>query len=74
MVTPQLDIDAGAVQDPSGNLISAIADQSITIHDTIKPTVSSAAFYTGNGTFVVTFSEPLNVVRGGVEGFAERYV
>ena len=30
MVMPQLDIEQGAVQDPSGNLISAVSDQNIT--------------------------------------------
>ena len=61
MITPQLDIDAGAVQDSSGNPISDISDQTITINDTTKPTLSSASYATGTGTLTITFSEPLNI-------------
>ena len=59
MATPQLDITAGAVADPSGNGISAAPDQGITVIDGIPPTVSSAAYNTGTGILNVTFSEPL---------------
>ena len=60
MATPQLDIEQGAVRDQSGNLISAIADQTITVRDTVKPTFISAIYKTGNGELTITFSEPLN--------------
>ncbi len=60
MATPQLDIDAGAVSDSSGNAIAAITDRSVTIHDTTLPTLLSASYYTGNGTLVISFSELLN--------------
>ena len=60
MATPQLDIDAGAVRDTSGNEIAAAADQSVTVNDTILPTFSSATFATGSGVLTVTFSENLN--------------
>ena len=63
LTTPQLDIDAGAVSDTSGNQIAAIADQSITINDTIRPTFSSAAYTTGSGQLAITFSEPLDASK-----------
>ena len=34
MISPQIDIGAGAVRDTSGNIIAAAVDQSITVHDT----------------------------------------
>ena len=60
LTTPQLDIEAGAVSDTSGNQIAAAADQAITVNDTIKPTISSATYYADNGTLAITFSESLN--------------
>ena len=60
LTTPQLDIDAGAVSDTAGNQIAAAADQAITVHDTIKPTFSSASYTTGSGELTIIFSEPLN--------------
>ena len=63
LTTPQLDIDAGAVSDTSGNQIAAAADQTITINDTIRPTFSSAAYTTGSGQLAITFSEPLDSAK-----------
>ena len=60
MATPQLDVDAGAVSDTSGNAVSATSDQTITIQDTIKPTFSSASYKTGSGELKITFSEALD--------------
>ena len=60
MTTPQLDVDAGAVSDTSGNAVSATSDQTITIQDTIKPTFSSASYKTGEATLKITFSEALD--------------
>ena len=60
LTTPQLDIEAGAVSDTSGNQIAAAADQAITVHDTLKPTFSSASYKTGSGELAITFSEPLD--------------
>ena len=60
LTTPQLDIDAGAVSDTSGNQIAAAADQAITVLDTIKPTFSSASYKTGSGELKITFSEQLD--------------
>ena len=59
MVSPELDITADAVADPTGNGISAATDQSITVIDGISPTMSSAAYNTGTGVLNITFSEPL---------------
>ena len=59
MASPQLDIGAGAVADIAGNEILAAPDRSITITDGIPPTVVSAAYNTGTGILVITFSEPL---------------
>ena len=63
MATPQLDIGAGAVSDTAGNQIAAIADQAITINDTIRPTFTSAAYATGSGELTITFSEPLDSAK-----------
>ena len=60
MTTPQLDIDAGAVRDLSNNTISAAADRAVSVTDTTPPEFSAAAYYTGNGTLVVSFTEALN--------------
>ena len=60
MATPQLDVDAGAVSDSAGNAVAAAADQTITVNDTIRPTFSSAAYKTGEGTLKITFSEALD--------------
>ncbi len=60
MAVPQLDIDAGAVSDSAGNAIASVANQTITVRDTIKPTFASAAYKTGSGVLNVTFSEPLD--------------
>ncbi len=58
--TPRLYIDAGAVSDTAGNAIAAATNQTIAIRDTVPPEFSAAAYYTGNGTLTITFSEPLN--------------
>ena len=63
MATPQIDIEAGAVRDTSGNQIAAAADQTITINDTIKPTFSSASYTTGSGELTIIFSEPLDSAK-----------
>ena len=60
MAAPQLDMDAGAVSDTAGNAIAPIANQAVTVQDTIKPTFTSAAYKTGSGVLNVTFSEPLD--------------
>ena len=60
MTTPQLDIDAGAVQDSSNNAIVAATDKSITIQDTTKPTYASSTYLTGNGTIKIVFSETIS--------------
>ena len=63
MTTPQLDIDAGAVRDFSGNQIAAAADQTITVQDTTRPTFTSATYNAGTGMLTVTFSEQLDSSR-----------
>ena len=60
MTAPQLDIDAGAVSDTSGNPIEAAADQPITINDTILPVFDSATYHTLTGILNMTFSEPIS--------------
>ena len=64
MAAPQLDIDAGAVSDISGNRIAAVSDQSITVHDTLLPTLIRATYYTNNGTISILFSETIQSVDG----------
>ncbi|MBI1657309.1 MAG: hypothetical protein IS632_00820, partial [Thaumarchaeota archaeon] len=61
MATPQLDITADAVADPSGNGISAAPDQRINVIDGIPPTLASSYYNTGTGILNMTFSEPLGV-------------
>ena len=60
MTTPQLDIDAGAVSDTSGNQIAAAADQHITVNDTIPPVFDSATYHTRTGILNMTFNEPIS--------------
>ena len=60
MATPQLDIEEGAVADPSGNVIVAVPDKPITVMDGIPPTLTSSHYNTGTGILNITFSEPLN--------------
>ena len=69
MASPELDITADAVADPSNNGISAAPDQSITVIDGIRPTVTSTAYNTGTGILDITFSEPLDptVTYSGIE-------
>ncbi len=59
MATPQLDIDAGAVRDPAGNLIRAAADRPITVLDTLNPEFDHATYYVYNSTLIVAFNEDL---------------
>ena len=69
MASPELDITADAVADPSNNGISAASDQDINIIDGIPPTVTSVAYTTGSGILNITFSEPLGpaVTYSGIE-------
>ena len=60
MATPQLDIEEGAVADPTGNGIAAASDQPVTTTDGIPPTLASSHYNTGTGILNITFSEPLN--------------
>ena len=60
MITPQLDIEEGAVADPTGNGIAAASDQPITVTDITPPTLTSSHYNTGTGILNITFSEPLN--------------
>ena len=57
--TPQLDIDAGAVTDMSGNLIDGVTNQAITEYK--RPTITNTAYYSGNGNLTITFSKNLNI-------------
>ena len=59
MATPQLDIDAGAVRDPAGNLILAAPDRPITVLDTLNPEFDHATYYVYNSTLIVGFNEDL---------------
>ena len=59
MVTPQLDIEAGAVSDTTGNKIAAAPDRPITVTDVTPPTLASSSYNTGTGILNITFSEPL---------------
>ena len=59
MDTPQLDIDAGAVRDPAGNLILADPDRPITVLDTLNPEFDYATYYVYNSTLIVEFNEDL---------------
>ena len=70
LATPQLDIDAGAVSDANSNGIDASADNAITVDDTTKPTFVSATYSTGNGSLVITFSEPI----GGTANLSQLHV
>ena len=56
MVTPQLDIEAGAVADTAGNGIAAAPDQRITI----PPILVSSYYNIDTGILNITFSKPLN--------------
>ena len=58
MTTPQIDIEAGAVRDASGNTISAASDQTITVRR-VSPAITSASYHTANGTLAVAFSADL---------------
>ena len=57
--TPQLDIDAGAVSDESGNLIAAAPDQRIDTDDAIAPSVKSVEYDTNLRLLLITFNEPV---------------
>ena len=70
LATPQLDIDAGAVSDANSNGIDASADNAITVDDTTPPTFVSATYSTGNGSLVITFSEPI----GGTANLSQLHV
>ena len=72
MATPQLDIEEGAVADPSGNEIAAAPDQHITTMDGIPPTLASSHYNTGTGILNITFSEPLNGTAIGYDRMAVR--
>ena len=54
-----LDIRQGAVADAFGNRIDASSNNTVFVHDTIKPTVSHATYHAGNGTLSVQFSEAI---------------
>ena len=72
MATPQLDIEEGAVADPSGNGIAAAPDQPVTVTDGIPPTLASSHYNTGTGILNITFSEPLNGTAIGYDRMAVR--
>ena len=62
MSAPQLDIEAGAVQDLFGNAIDAAPDNPITtIPDTAKPAFAYAALDAGTGGMTMTFNETIDV-------------
>lgn len=60
MATPQLDVEADAVADPTGNGIAAAPDQDITIIDDTPPVLLSSSYNVDTGILSITFSEPLN--------------
>ncbi len=64
LTTPELDIDAGAVRDESGNPIVATPDQSIVLDDTTSPLVESATYDTNLGMLLITFDEPVTISSG----------
>ena len=62
MGTPQIDLDAGAIQDVSGNQNDAASDYTITKtvivpSDTTPPAISSASYNATDGTLTISFSE-----------------
>ena len=63
LTTPELDIDAGAVSDESGNPIVATPDQSIVLDDTTPPLVESVTYDTNLGMLLITFDEPVTTLN-----------
>ncbi len=59
-----LDILQGAVTDAAGNPIGASSNNTVSVRDTTKPAISSAAYYIGNGTVSVQFTEPITAANG----------
>ena len=61
---PQLDIDAGAVSDESGNLILAAPDQTIdTYGTTTPPSVESVTYDTNLRLLFITFDDPVTALH-----------
>ena len=61
MTSPQLDIQALAATDLTGNTINDAANNAITVTaDSTKPTFTSATFNKGTGLLVLQFSESLD--------------
>ena len=60
MMTPQLDIDAGAVSDTAGNPIAPAADRTMSVTDEMAPTFSSATYNNITSVLSVSFSERIS--------------
>ncbi len=59
-----LDIGQGAVTDAAGNRIGASENNAVSVRDTTKPTVLSAAYRAGNGAVSVQFTESITAAKG----------
>ena len=67
----RLGIGAGAVYDAAGNPVASSANHAITRHET-RPVLTSADYYTGNGTLAAVFSLDIDSGSVNATGFLVR--